>query len=179
MDGSLMAGWENFYVITGSAAGGLTGLTFVVIALVADAKEVTTSGLRGFVTPTMVHFGTVLALAAFASAPHLHALALSAGFGIAGVGGLLYLCTVATHLRTQGPEYVPVFEDWAWNVVLPMLAYLLLTLASYLLWREPALALAGVAAASLGLLFVGIHNAWDIAVWMTVFRKRLQGTREP
>ena len=32
MEASLLAGWENFYVITGSAAGGLTGLTFVVIA---------------------------------------------------------------------------------------------------------------------------------------------------
>ena len=30
MDGSLLAGWEKFYVIVGSCAGGLTGLTFVV-----------------------------------------------------------------------------------------------------------------------------------------------------
>jgi uncharacterized membrane protein len=32
--------WTNFYVIISSAAGGLTGLTFVVIALVADAHAV-------------------------------------------------------------------------------------------------------------------------------------------
>ena len=41
MDASLLAGWENFYVITGSAAGGLTGLTFVVIALVTRANQST------------------------------------------------------------------------------------------------------------------------------------------
>jgi len=34
MDASLLTGWENFYVIVGSSAGGLTGITFVVIALI-------------------------------------------------------------------------------------------------------------------------------------------------
>ena len=36
---SLLADWANFYVITGSAAAGLTGLTFVVIALASDAQR--------------------------------------------------------------------------------------------------------------------------------------------
>ena len=31
-----LAGWENFYVIVGSSAGGLIGLQFVVITLIAD-----------------------------------------------------------------------------------------------------------------------------------------------
>ena len=44
MDQSLLTGWENFYVIVGSSAGGLTGLTFVVIALVRDAQRVRPSG---------------------------------------------------------------------------------------------------------------------------------------
>lgn len=35
MTAPLVADWENFYVITGSSAAGLTGLTFVVIALAA------------------------------------------------------------------------------------------------------------------------------------------------
>ena len=36
-------GWQNFCVIVGSAAGGLIGLQFVVITLIADklAKRVT------------------------------------------------------------------------------------------------------------------------------------------
>jgi hypothetical protein len=40
--------WSNFYVIGGSSAGGLTGLTFVVIALTADERAVSLSGLRAF-----------------------------------------------------------------------------------------------------------------------------------
>jgi hypothetical protein len=35
-----LADWNNFYVIAGSSAGGLTGLTFVVIALAADVQRV-------------------------------------------------------------------------------------------------------------------------------------------
>jgi hypothetical protein len=34
----LFPAWETFYVIVGSAAGALTGLMFVVIALVANAR---------------------------------------------------------------------------------------------------------------------------------------------
>ena len=30
--------WESFYVIVGSSAGALTGLQFVVIALIAEAE---------------------------------------------------------------------------------------------------------------------------------------------
>jgi hypothetical protein len=36
--------------------------------------------------------------------------------------------------------------------------------------RRPDWGLNGTAAASMLLLFVGIHNAWDIAVWMTLRR---------
>lgn len=62
MTASLLAEWDNFYVIVGPSAGGLTGLTFVVIALASDAKRVNLRGLRVYVTPTIVHFGAVLLL---------------------------------------------------------------------------------------------------------------------
>jgi len=46
MTASLPAERDNFYVITGSSAAGLTGLTFVVIALSADAKRANMRGRR-------------------------------------------------------------------------------------------------------------------------------------
>jgi len=36
-----------------------------------------------------------------------------------------------------------------------------------LIWHRPEQSLFGVAALALLLLFIGIRNAWDIAVWMT------------
>ena len=63
-------GWENFYVIVGSAAGALIGLQFVVVTLAAErpALPMAEAG-AAFATPTIVHFGVVLLLSAVASVP--------------------------------------------------------------------------------------------------------------
>ena len=70
----------------------------------------------------------------------------------------------------QFEQYKPVFEDWLWNVILPTLVYcgFLVTAAS--IWSRPAQTLYGVALLSLLLLLIGIHNAWDIAVWLSFFK---------
>ena len=171
MSASLLKDWDNFYVIIGSAAAGLTGLTFVVIALSAEAKRVNLRGLRTFVTPSIVHFGAVLAQAAFLSMPHLGVLSLSLGFGAAGFAGLIYVAVIAVGIGRIAGEYIPVHEDWIWNVVLPAIVYGALLAAAFLIWRQPQASMYGVAAVSLLLMFIGIHNAWDIAVWNTVRRQ--------
>ncbi|HEY8312482.1 MAG TPA: hypothetical protein VIG47_18070, partial [Gemmatimonadaceae bacterium] len=76
---SSLAEWGGFYVITGSAAAALTGLQFVVMALVAEtnAKRDITA-IDAFGTPTIVLFCAVLYVSAAISAPW-HSLA-SAGF---------------------------------------------------------------------------------------------------
>jgi hypothetical protein len=40
------------------------------------------------------------------------------------------------------------------------------------LWTRPERSLYAAAAVSLLLLLIGIHNAWDIAVWNTVNAKK-------
>jgi hypothetical protein len=169
---STLADWANFYVITGSAAAGLTGLTFVVIALAADAHRLSTTGLRAFVTPTIVHFGTVLALAAYLCMPRQGVMSLSLGFGAAGAAGLIYAGISGVSMRRIGSAYVPVGEDWLWHVVFPAVLYAVLSAAAFLIWRRLQLALYGVAAASLLLLFVGIHNAWDVATSISVRKQQ-------
>jgi cytochrome bd-type quinol oxidase subunit 2 len=172
MTASLLADWNNFYVITGSAAAGLTGLTFVVIALSAEAKRVSLKGLRAYVTPTIVHFCAVLTLAAYLSMPHQGALSLSLGLGAAGLVGLAYVTRVGIGIAHIGSDYIPVHEDWIWNVVLPAIAYALLLGTACFIWTRPERSLYAAAAASLLLMFIGIHNAWDIAVWNTVNNKQ-------
>jgi len=168
MTASILNDWDNFYVITGSSAAGLTGLTFVVIALSNEAKRVNLRGLRAYVTPIIVHFGAVLALAAYLSMPHQNLLSLSLAFGIAGAAGLLYIAHIAANIGRVSSEYVPVREDWIWNVILPLIAYGTLLAAAFLIWWLPERCMYAVAAVSVGLMFVGIHNAWDIAVWNSV-----------
>ena len=171
MTSSLLAEWENFYVITGSSAAGLTGLTFVVIALSADAKRVSLAGMRAYLTPTIVHFGAVLALAAYLSMPHHTVLSLSLGFGCAGAAGLWYVAAVAVGIRRIASDYSPLHEDWIWNAVLPAIVYGALLGCAILIWRLPEACMYGGAAVSVLLMFIGIHNAWDIAVWNSVRRK--------
>jgi hypothetical protein len=163
-----LADWSNFYVIVGSAAGGLTGLTFVVIALAAESRRVNTHGLRAFVTPTIVHFGTVLAMAAYLTVPRQNVLSLSVGFGAAGVGGLSYVGVVAASMRRLTTQYVPVHEDWLWNVVVPAVGYGVLLAMAFVSRSQLEHSLYAVGAVLLLLLFIGIRNAWDVAVWNTV-----------
>ena len=172
MDATPLSGWENFYVIVGSAAGGLTGLTFVVIALIRDsAVRAQPTGLPAFVTPTIVHFGAALLLSAYLSMPHQAVTSLSVGIGGLGLAGLVYGGLIAKGMRRHSAFYTPVREDWIWNAILPICAYGALAVSGVLVWQKPRESLYAVAAASLALLVIGIHNTWDVAVYMTLNRE--------
>jgi hypothetical protein len=168
MESSLLAGWDNFYVIAGGAAGGLTGLTFVVISLAADAHRVKHVAVKAFVTPTIVHFGLVLALAAYLTMPRHTVVSLCIGLGLVGFAGLIYVATIATGIHRLKADYSPVFEDWLWNVILPALCFCVLVAMAFLFSIRPKQCPYGVAAAIMLLMIVGIHNAWDIAVWNSI-----------
>jgi len=168
MELSPLLGWDNFYVIAGSSAAGLTGLTFVVITLSAGARRVNVTGLRVFLTPTIVHFGAVLAIAAYVSMPRHSELSLSLGLGAAGIAGLVYIGAITAAMRRLALDYVPVAEDWIWNVILPALVYGALLAVGLLIWRWPQRCMYGAATVVVLLMIIGIHNAWDIAVWNTI-----------
>jgi hypothetical protein len=174
-----LADWANFYVIMGSCAGGLTGLTFVVIALAGEARRVNPAGVHSFVTSTIIHFGAVLALAAFLCVPHQTLNSLAAGLGALGVAGVVYIGWIHTRIRRGLNGYEAVWEDWLCHVILPALAYAGLAAMGHLVRSRADAALDGVAAASLVLLFTGIHNAWDIAVWMTLRKQDDAKERKP
>lgn len=173
MDATPLSGWENFYVIVGSSAGGLTGLTFVVVALIRDAARVNPGGVGTFVTPTVVHFAAALALAAYLSMPRMGVPGVSAGLAVLGLPALIYSVWLGVRLHRQHghPTYTPVREDWIWNTILPSCAYGGLLVSSALVWQRPQGSLYAVAGLTLALLFIGIHNAWDIAVWMTLHQE--------
>jgi hypothetical protein len=163
--------WETFYVITGSAGGALTGLQFVVIALRTDViAEAGEGAVRAFATPNVLHFCGVLLVAAILSIPHQTAITLAlclAAFGIGGVG-------LSTWVVIQGRRqsaYQPVLSDWVWHVALPLVAYASVAVAAGVLLARPEAALDVVGAASLLLLFIGIRNAWDSAVWIAAGRR--------
>jgi hypothetical protein len=54
-----------------------------------------------------------------------------------------------------------VLEDWLFHTILPLVSYSALLVAAIVLPGYPASAPFVIAAGTLLLLFIGIHNAWD------------------
>jgi hypothetical protein len=172
---NLLEGWENFYIIVGSSAGALIGLMFVVITLMADMPTtgVDEQASHVFTTPSVIHFSVVLFLSALISIPWNSADIIAIFWGVVGIFGVLYLVIVIRRMRTQ-TMYDPVFEDWLFHVLLPLTAYILMAVAAGVAHAHERMALFSVGAASLILLFVGIHNAWDLVTHMVFVRRRQQ-----
>jgi len=163
--------WTNFYVIVGSSAGALTGLQFVVVALVADLRD--TSGFTrtsaAFATPTVVHFTGVLLLAGIVSAPWRSIAGPMILIGLGGAAGVVYTLIVARRARRQA-DYQPVFEDWLFHVLFPAIAYATMAIAAMTSHARIEASLFAVGGAAALLLIVGIHNAWDAVTYIVSTR---------
>jgi len=156
-----LSAWESFYVIVGSSGGALIGLQFVVITLLENRRNIADSESVGaFGTPTVVHFAGALIVSALMSAPWPSLLAPSIALTICGVGGIVYCGFVIRRARRQ-TTYEPVFEDWLWYSILPCIVYATLALSIVFLRRDTQIELFVIGGAALGLLVIGIHNAWD------------------
>ena len=163
---SPLATWQNFYVIIGSAAATLTGLMFVVMTLRVRGRR-SSGALGAFATPTVVHLGAVLLVAALLSAPWQALWNAGLLLGLLGLGGVSYVIIVLRRARRQ-VDYQPVLEDWLWYMLLPLVSYTALVVAAIVLPGQPAPALFVIAAATVLLLFIGIHNAWDNVTYTAI-----------
>jgi hypothetical protein len=169
--------WESFYVIVGSSAAALTGLQFVVVALRAGSRKRSSYvQIAAFGTPTIVHFCAVLLVSATLTAPWGALSSASLVLGSCGAAGVGYVLIVLGRARRQ-TGYRPVFEDWLFHAMLPLLAYGVLLIAAIEVPRHPASALFWIAGAVLLLLFIGIHNAWDTVTYIAV--EHIQPAEKP
>jgi hypothetical protein len=168
-----LAEWNSFYVIVGSSAGALIGLQFVVMALIAETPSARPNAQAGaaFSTPSVVHFAVVLLLSAIISAPWHTIGVVGVVWGLVGISGIVYAIIVAQRMRMQ-TAYRPVFEDWLFHALLPLAAYGMLAVSAYVAQSHARPALFLVGAATLVLLFVGIHNAWDAVTYHVLSDKR-------
>ena len=154
----LFPAWETFYVIVGSSAGALTGLVFVVMALIADLPPI-----RGAAETNDAKFKAEYK----AQWPQPSAAATAiAAFGAAGT---VYMLIVLRRARRQ-TDYKPVFEDWLFHAALPLATYATILAAALALVRATTLSLFVIAGAATLLLFIGVHNAWDTVTYIIVMR---------
>jgi hypothetical protein len=127
-----------------------------------------------------VHFTLALLLSALLCVPWTGYGSLRASLGLLGSSALIYSLAVLRRARRQR-SYVPEFEDWLWHVLLPVAAYGAVVAAAVSLDAEGSGPFFAVAAATLVLLCVGIHNAWDTVTYLTLsaMRSRLPSPAAP
>jgi hypothetical protein len=162
MTGLPLADWRDFYVMIGTASGAIVGASFIVATLTAGLKERAQAGLRGFVTPTAVHLGSVLVGSAILTVPTLTAAALAVLLGAGGLAGAVYSIVVATRIWGMKLD----LDDRAFYAVLPILAYAAMAAAAVVERWAVTAALDTLAIALVAILIVGMRNAWDMATFM-------------
>jgi hypothetical protein len=156
-----LSAWETFYLIVGTSGGALIGLQFVVMTLIAESRIRTQGGgLSAFGAPTSVHLTGALVVSAIMSAPWPSLRSVSIALGIYGIGGLVY-STVVIRRALRQTDYEPVWQDWVWFMALPCLAYAALLFDAAFMRGHDPITLFIAAAVALGLLLIGVHNAWD------------------
>ena len=159
--------WHDFFLLIGGASATLLGLVFVAasIAGAIPNEKLGTAETRALWTkPILGAFGRPLVLAAFGLVPGLSPLPFGCGVAAVAVADLAFLVAVGRGLIRHHREHRDlVRSDWAWNLVLPAGASLLIlgvgvALALGAVWAVYPLAVA------IGLhLVIGVHNAWDLA----------------
>jgi hypothetical protein len=102
--------------------------------------------------------------------PHIAPAALAVLLALASVGGLAYLLWVRGHHYWR--EQKLDAEDWVFFIGLPFLSYVLLLAAAIAIWRGSTLGAPTLAFVTLLLLVVGIHNAWDLVIWLSQQRRK-------
>jgi hypothetical protein len=163
-----MAHWHEFYTLLGTAAATLVGLLFVAATV---SSGVFTSNrrapLRVFLSASLVHFSGVLAVCLIVLAP----LQSWLQFGLLILGcsafGLIY-CGLIWRDTVRDSRLIAAIdlEDRIWYLLVPVVGYLLeaATGVALVLRLDPGCTAVALA---VGVLMVaGIHNAWDITIWI-------------
>jgi hypothetical protein len=161
-------GWESYFTLLGTAAAGLIGLLFVVVTLTSGFdREKAQRGQSLYMTPTMLHFAVVLSACAMTLVPGLtplRATALMAVATLVGFANTLWACH-GIGAMAKG-ENAPHWTDFWLYGVAPSVIYAVLGAVCVGFALGAAWAVHGLAILLLGLLLLGIRNAWDLITWM-------------
>lgn len=165
-----LVAWHDFYLLIGSAAGTLIGLTFVAASVGAGAalNAQRAANWQSFLTPTVLHFSAVLIACLIALSP----LGGMLGPLLLAVGSTGFVCGVGQwrELRRRGLTRKLDPTDRLLYVRLPLAAYALLGISSVVLLLHAGHGLPLLALALVLLLALGIRNAWDMTIWIATRR---------
>jgi len=168
----MLHGWDNFFIMAGTAAATLIGLLFVAVTVGSGfSKSSIEHGTRGYLTPTLIRFSGVLFLSLAVLAPWPSAWPIGIILGLGGIAGLAYQIEVIVARRKVGLVFLD-WHGWLPYVGVPALGAGSLIVGAVGLLIERPIAPYAIAAAAVLLLFAGIYGAWDITLWMIKNREK-------
>jgi hypothetical protein len=156
-----LAAWSDFYVIVGSAAAALTGLQFVVIALVNEMRQpASEQTISAFSSPTVVHFAS--------GAPYFRDRYGAVASHLVREPDRRHLRHGQLHLWPGGPASrakADTVQAGDGRLDLARVSSVgrlcIVDGVGGVACRSPDRGAVGVGAAVLLMVFIGIHNAWD------------------
>ena len=165
----MFEGWDNYFVLIGTASGGLIGLFFVVVTLTSGIdrnRALRASGI--YMTPNVVHFAVILVASAMVLAPRIStrvdALVLG-GAALAGLANAIRTCLgIAAFAREPGSP--PHWSDMPAYGAAPAVLYVLLLGVAAAIWRGATFAAVALAALLMILMLLAVRNAWDLITWI-------------
>lgn len=167
-----MHDWGNFYSLAGTAGASLIGLLFVMVSLGSDMpSERAITGIRVFLTPTLLHFCSALFQALVMLAPWPSMGPAGGCLGACGVAGLVHQISVIRS-RKKLAVVLHGWDDWIPYSAVPLLANVCLIAGAVGMIGEKSFALYGVAGATTLFLMAGVYGAWDLTVWMISKRRK-------
>ena len=159
--------WRSFYTLLGEASATLTGLMFVAASLGASLlNEDSNPKIRTFLTPPVIYFSLVLLLSALMNVPTQTRAALTVQLAVLGMVGAGYSLSHLPRLRSFNREGGLNWQNWLWNLALPLLAAFWLIGAAFGLTRAISGGLNVAAVGVLLFVLVGLHNAWDVTLYL-------------
>jgi len=168
----MFQGWDNYYVMVGTASAGLIGLLFVVVTLTAGVdRSQAERGAKLYLTPSVLHFAIVMTISAVIIAPRLPTQARGVLIGVAALWGAWFAVRATIGINKPRPGAEPPHWSDAWMYGgSPATIYFTLAAGAVAVWTGLPWAPYPIAVLTLALLLVGIRNAWDLVTWIAPAR---------
>jgi hypothetical protein len=158
--------WHDFYLLVGTASATLVGLMFVSASIGANYYNESHAGaMKAFVTPTVVHFTSVLLICVLFIVPYHNWTSLAVLLGAGGLVGLAYSGVILVALLVRR-NYKVDLSDRLFYAFIPVVGYALVVASAVLLIMHSPAGPDVMAVALAVLLLAGIRNAWDMTIWM-------------
>lgn len=165
--------WQNYYFMIGTASATLIGLMFVAVSLGADLPAATDAqGITTFVTPMLIHFGSVLAISAVMLVPTFRLMSLGIVLVLIGAGFTLYSLWIRRQFINHPSSQNYTKSDWKWYVYFPIIGDALVIITGIWLLSGSIDAFDLLAIALVVLLIVSVRNTWDLMMWIAQYRQK-------